>query len=86
MSEKFSLINEYKAIQEGSVVSKPKDAPKNKVKYQEYIIEVNSKDTSVYIPIRECDNFESLLEHSTSLEDYQLKNILREFRGIRNIG
>jgi len=76
---KFSLISEYNNI--------IKEAPKqksNKTKYQEYIIEVESKECSVYIPLRECENFENVISEETSIDEDQLRRLMREFRGIRN--
>jgi len=88
MSDKFSLISEYTT--QGKADKKTEEAKVEaialKVKYQEYLIEIDSKECSVYIPVRECKNFESILEHSTDISAFQLKKLLREFRGIRNIG
>jgi hypothetical protein len=88
MSDKFSLISEYTT--QGKAIKKSNEAKVEtaalKVKYQEYLIEIDSKECSVYIPIRECESFENVLEHSTNISAFQLKKLLREFRGIRNIG
>lgn len=88
MSDKFSLLSEYTDIgkaKKSSAILKV-EAAVHKVKYQEYLIEVESKECSIYIPIRECENFEQVLEHTTNIDTYQLLKLLREFRGIRNIG
>jgi len=88
MSDKFSLISEYTT--QGKVEKQTEKAKVEaialKVKYQEYIIEVDSSECSVYIPVRESENFESVLEHTQNISAFQLKKLLREFRGIRNIG
>lgn len=89
MTEKFSLMNEYKNLQEAKnnpQISEKKEDLTNKIKYQEYIIEVDKKECSVYIPLRECENFEAILEHTSDIKRIELKKLLREFRGIINIG
>jgi len=89
MNDKFSLISEYttKGKNKKRLTEKTKESDDvHKVKYQEYIIEVDSSERSVYIPIRECDHFEKVLENTTDITAFQLKKLLREFRGIRNIG
>ena len=87
MSDKFSLMSEYTTQgKETKKVSESADTHEHKVKYQEYILEVDSKERSVYIPIRECENFEIVLENTTNISSGQLKQLLRDFRGIRNIG
>lgn len=76
---KFSLISEYTNI----IKETPKQKS-NKSIYQEYIIEVESKECSVYIPLRECENFENVINSKTFIDNGQLTKLMREFRGIRN--
>jgi len=88
MSDKFSLISEYttQGKKQKQIEIAKVEAISLKVKYQEYLIEVDAKECSVYIPIRESESFERVLEHTEVISSFQLKNLLREFRGIRNIG
>jgi len=89
MSSKFSLISEYttKGKDKKRLTEKATESTNvHKVKYQEYIIEVDSSERSVYIPVRECEHFEKVLESTTDITAFQLKELLRDFRGIRNIG
>jgi hypothetical protein len=77
--KKFSLISEY-----NNIIKETPIQNSNKIKYQEYILEVDSKECSVYIPLRECDNFEYSMNHLSSIKENDLIKLMREFRGIRN--
>lgn len=76
---KFSLISEY-----NNIIKETPKQKSNKTKYQEYIIEVDSQECSVYIPLRECKSFESVINRGKSIDESQLRRLMREFRGIRN--
>lgn len=62
------------------------DAPKIALKYQTYDIQLNNNTnlTSVLIPLKECDNFETKLSNLDFIDESILKQLLREFRGLRN--
>lgn len=75
---KFSIISECSIIKE-----KPQQSS-NKIKYQEYIIDVDGIENSVYIPIRECSSFENVINTANYITEVQLKQLMREYRGIRN--
>lgn len=76
---KFPLLSDYVSI----LKEKPQHT-NNKRKYQEYIIEVDNKEISVYIPLRECKPFENIVENTDHITEAQIKQLMREFRGIRN--
>lgn len=76
---KFPLLSDYVSILKEKPIQKS-----NKIKYQEYIIEVENEETSVYIPIRESENFENVIESLDHISIIEIKKLMREFRGIRN--
>lgn len=76
---KFPLLSDYVSILKEKPLQKS-----SKIKYQEYIIEVANEETSVYIPIRESENFENVIESLDYISINEIKKLMREFRGIRN--
>ena len=80
MNTKFSLIEKLNQRQ----VEKPKEDPfPPGIEYQEYIVEVKGVEQAVFIPLKECDKFEKSLIKTPSLDDDDLRVILRKHRGIR---
>ena len=80
MNSKFSLIEKLNSKQ----VEKPKRNPfPPGIEYQEYILEIKGVEQTVFIPLKECDEFEKSLTHKSSLDDDDLRDLLRQHRGIR---
>lgn len=79
---KFSLFGDLlKPVVENN--QKPAE-PEIKIAYEEYDVVVEGKEVGVSIPTREVEAFESaLLNQGPSLSAEQLREILRQFRGIR---
>lgn len=56
------------------------------IKYQQYTVEIEKQSYEVYIPLRECDAFETKLHKSmqedsiTKLDDF--KSLMRLSRGV----
>lgn len=53
-----------------------------RIKYQQYDLEIEEKEVSVLIPVRECETFEEWLCECETLSSFKLKKALREFRGV----
>ncbi len=55
------------------------------IQYQQYELEVDGKQQTVNIPLREAVNFEAcVVNNDTPLTRKSLKIILRQFRGVRS--
>lgn len=81
MSDKPSLLNHLK---EDGFAYKPEKKFPNGIDYQEYVVEVEGKETTVYIPLRECDAFETTLSRDVKLLDKStLRDVLRQHRGLQ---
>ena len=79
MSSKFSLLKHLERSEEEKGPLLPKG-----IKYREYIVETNEGEVTVYIPLRECQAFESKLIDSAKYVDKEdLRSLLRKHRGIK---
>lgn len=80
MGKKFSLLqrlNESNPPKEASLLP-------SGVEYQEYLLEVESKDQTIFIPLKECDAFEAAISRQPKyLTRDDLRDILRNHRGIK---
>ncbi len=81
MGTKFSLLKQLDELHTQPVEQSP--FPKG-VEYQEYSLEVEGKDQTIFIPLRECTAFEAALSSQTKyLTTDDMQEILRVHRGIR---
>lgn len=81
MGKKFSLLQQLDEAQTIPVKQSP--FPKG-VEYQEYELDVEGNDQTVFIPLKECDAFEAALSQQTKyLSRDDLRDILRNHRGIK---
>lgn len=79
MSQKFELINEF-----NNKKNKLDDnTPKNLIKYQEYEIIVDNNTQIIYIPLRECNNFEKNINELYTINKTILKELLYKHNGFR---
>lgn len=63
---------------------KPEKQLPDGIQYQEYVVEVDSVDTTVYIPLRECEAFETTLSRDVKILDRAtLRDVLRQHRGLK---
>jgi len=73
----FSLIERLNKKEDESPLAKG-------VQYQQYELEVDGKQQTVNIPLREAENFEEfVVNNNNPLTRKSLKGILRQFRGVR---
>lgn len=79
MNQKFSLL---KTLGEEEQADEKTPLPKG-INYQEYIIDVQGQELSVFIPLREYVAFEQSLSDIESLDRDALRDILRKHRGIK---
>ena len=81
MGKNFSLLQQLNEEEHRIVEENP--FPPG-VDYQEYTLEVSGEESTVFIPLRECDAFEETLSTQTKyLDDEELRRILRKHRGIK---
>lgn len=78
MKQIFSLL---KTLNEHRVEEKT-TLPKG-INYQEYVIEVDKQEVTVFIPLRECKSFEETLYDVERIDEDNLRDILRRHRGIK---
>lgn len=53
------------------------------IAYKQFNIKVDKKDTVIHIPLRESESFLEALSATDKLTERTLKQLLREFRGVR---
>ena len=81
MGKEFSLLQQL-TNERDKIVEKSPFPPG--VKYQEYTLEVDRQEKTVFIPLRECEAFEQTLSTQTKyLDGETLREILRMHRGIK---
>lgn len=80
MNQKFSLIEK---LNNPNLDRKEETPFPPGIEYQEYILEVKGREQAVFIPSKECSLFEKSLINRTSLDEDDLRDILRKHRGIR---
>ncbi len=81
MGNNFSLLKQLDEARTTPPESSP--FPKG-IEYQEYSLDVEGKDQTIFIPLRECSAFETaLLQQTNSLTSDDICEILRVHRGIR---
>lgn len=77
----FSLIKQINEGKKEVVDDSPLAAG---IQYQQYELEVEGKERVINIPLREADNFEQAVgELKQDIDSATLKQLLRDFRGIR---
>lgn len=74
---KFSLI---KQLQNPATEEKPL-LPRG-IKYQEYVVEPQEGDMTVFIPLRETEAFETAIKEQAVLLRSDVRRLLRAHRGI----
>jgi len=74
---KFSLI---KQLQNPATEEKPL-LPRG-IKYQEYVVEPQEGDMTVFIPLRETEAFEAAIKEQAVLLRSDVRRLLRAHRGI----
>lgn len=80
MSNNFSLLQQLSEEHQNPKEVSP--FPPG-VDYQEYLIEIDKKEKSVFIPLRECTAFEQTLSTLPKYPDREdLRTVLRKHRGI----
>jgi hypothetical protein len=79
--EKFALFSDIINPKKPTTA----DVPQVKgIKYQQYEVEVEGKNVTVSIPLKESANFEQhLMSFTKGLTTEDLRLTLRQFRGIR---
>lgn len=77
----FELLREFN----NKKLNKTDNLKENLIKYQEYELIVDNNIVKILIPLRESENFENYIKNIQLLNKKQLKDILFNFRGFRNI-
>jgi len=80
MKSNFSLIEQ---LNKPEIVKEDKNPYIHGIAYDTYEILVNGISQEVYIPLKECDLFEESLINKTTLDEEDLRALLRKHRGIR---
>lgn len=81
MGNKFSLLQR---LNEADHSPKEKSPFAPGIEYQEYLLEVEGKDETIFIPLKECTAFEDALSKQTKyLTREELREFLRSHRGIK---
>ena len=84
MGRNFSLLQQL-TLEKDKVLEQSPLPPG--IKYQEYTLEVNGEESTVFIPLRESAAFERTLSAQTKyLDGDALREILRKHRGIKHKG
>ena len=73
--DKFTLLGE-----KNKFINKKND---NQIKYHDYEVETINDSVIVSIPLRECERFENELSNTNLLTEYDLKKVLRKYRGLK---
>ena len=80
MKSNFTLIEK---LNTPDIIKEDKNPYMHGITYDTYEILVNGKQEEVLIPLKESDNFEKSLMNVNSLDENDLRKLLREHRGIR---
>lgn len=81
MGTNFSLLQQLEKNKHSSTKTSP--FPKG-VEYQEYVLEVEGQDQTIFIPLKETIAFETALSLQTKyISTDDLREILRTHRGIK---
>lgn len=74
----------FKLIQTFENQKNANEVPKHNIKYQQYIIEVDGDERSIFIPLRESTEFENYLSEKRRIDEIEFRKMLRTFRGVRS--
>lgn len=77
---KFSLLQDLQEREHTPNIHRPVHRPG--IQYQEYELDVGGQPRTVFIPVRECEKFETTLSLCETIDNTILRQVLRDFRGI----